>query len=168
MTLHPGQGKPGVETTSGDPRVAQLRGEVSSMRQMVALSLLQQQSAGERLRGVSYAYQVPSSDTEVLSALLRHGESRIRTSTCGWRRWMRCRVRVESGHARGGNSVDSQAGPAAGADRADRPAGGSEGDRGRPELAEACGRRQGESKRRAAACQGRDGETSMRIASVGY
>jgi len=52
------------------PEVAQLRGEVSDMRQMVALSLMQQQSAGERLRGVSWAYRVESSDTEVLSALL--------------------------------------------------------------------------------------------------
>jgi hypothetical protein len=50
--------------------LAQLRGEVSNMRQMVALSLMQQQSAGERLRGVSYAYQAPASDTQVLSALL--------------------------------------------------------------------------------------------------
>ena len=50
--------------------VAQLRGEVSNMRQMVALSLMQQQSAGERLRGVSWAYRVESSDSEVLSALL--------------------------------------------------------------------------------------------------
>lgn len=50
--------------------LAQLRGEVGNMRQMVALSLLQQQSASERLRGVSWAYQVKSSDTEVLSALL--------------------------------------------------------------------------------------------------
>jgi HEAT repeat protein len=52
------------------PEVAQLRGEVSDMRQMVALSLMQQQSAGERLRGVSWAYRVEPSDTEVLSALL--------------------------------------------------------------------------------------------------
>jgi anti-sigma factor RsiW len=52
------------------PELAQLRGEVSNMRQMVALSLMQQQSAGERLRGVSWAYRVESSDTEVLSALL--------------------------------------------------------------------------------------------------
>ena len=44
-------------STSGASEVAQLRGEVSNMRQMVALSLLQQQSAGERLRGVSYAYR---------------------------------------------------------------------------------------------------------------
>jgi len=50
--------------------LAQLRGEVSGMRQMVALSLMQQQSAGERLRGVSYAVQAPASDTQVLSALL--------------------------------------------------------------------------------------------------
>ncbi len=52
------------------PDVAQLREEVSNMRQMVALSLMQQQSAGERLRGVSWAYRVEPSDTEVLSALL--------------------------------------------------------------------------------------------------
>jgi hypothetical protein len=73
--MRPGQGisgqtKPDVGTTSGVGEVAQLRGEISNMRQMVALSLLQQQSAGDRLRGVSYAYQVPSSDTQVLSALL--------------------------------------------------------------------------------------------------
>jgi hypothetical protein len=55
---------------AADSELSQLRGEVSSMRQMVALSLLQQQSAGERLRGVTYAYQAPPSDTEVLSALL--------------------------------------------------------------------------------------------------
>ncbi len=53
------------------PEVAQLRGEVSNMRQLVALSLMQQQSAGERLRGVGWAYQVEPSDTEVLSALLK-------------------------------------------------------------------------------------------------
>jgi hypothetical protein len=50
--------------------LSQLHGEVNSMRQMVALSLLQQQSASERLRGVSWAYRVQPSDTEVLSALL--------------------------------------------------------------------------------------------------
>ena len=52
------------------PEVAQLREEVANMRQLVALSLLQQQSASERLRGVSYAYHVEPSDSEVLSALL--------------------------------------------------------------------------------------------------
>jgi len=40
------------------------------MRQLVALSLLQQQSASDRLRGVSWAYRAEPSDTEVLSALV--------------------------------------------------------------------------------------------------
>ncbi len=34
--------------------VSQLRGEVYNMRQLVALSLLQQQNASDRLRGVNY------------------------------------------------------------------------------------------------------------------
>ncbi len=50
--------------------VAQLHAEVNNMRQLVALSLLQQQSASERLRGVSFAYRVEPSDSEVLAALL--------------------------------------------------------------------------------------------------
>ena len=50
--------------------VAQLQGEVRQMRQLVALSLLQQQSASERLRGVNFAYQVDTGDEEVLAALL--------------------------------------------------------------------------------------------------
>jgi hypothetical protein len=62
--------RPGHQEPENSSELAQLRGEVSTMRQMVALSLLQQQSAGERLRGVSWAYQVESSDTEVLNALL--------------------------------------------------------------------------------------------------
>ncbi len=60
----------GPESPNARAEVKQLSDEVSSMRQMVALSLLQQQSAGERLRGVSYAYQAPSTDTQVLTALL--------------------------------------------------------------------------------------------------
>jgi hypothetical protein len=50
--------------------VAQLQSEVRQMRQLVALSLLQQQSASERLRGVNYAYQADPGDAEVLGALL--------------------------------------------------------------------------------------------------
>ena len=55
----------------GNDEVAALKSEVQSMRQLVALSLLQQQSASERLRGVNYSYRVQPSDMEVLSALLR-------------------------------------------------------------------------------------------------
>jgi HEAT repeat protein len=40
------------------------------MRQLVALSLLQQQSASDRLRGVNFAYRVEQPDPQVLSALL--------------------------------------------------------------------------------------------------
>jgi len=40
------------------------------MRQLVTLSLLEQQSASERLRGVDYSSRVDQSDTQVLGALL--------------------------------------------------------------------------------------------------
>lgn len=53
-----------------DERLAELRKEVNDMRQLVALSLLQQQSAAERLQGVSWAYRVEQSNSEVLTALL--------------------------------------------------------------------------------------------------
>jgi len=51
--------------------LAQLRDEVRNMQQLVTISLLQQQSASERLRGVSWSYQIGSADTEVQSALLQ-------------------------------------------------------------------------------------------------
>lgn len=60
----------GLRQDQTRPEIAQLREEVAGMRQMVALSLLQQQSASERLRGVSWAYQVEPPDAEVLSALV--------------------------------------------------------------------------------------------------
>ncbi|MGH9648014.1 MAG: hypothetical protein ACRD4E_14485 [Bryobacteraceae bacterium] len=50
--------------------VSQLREEVANMRQLVALSLMQQQSASDRLRGVSWAYRAEPSDREVLGALV--------------------------------------------------------------------------------------------------
>jgi hypothetical protein len=50
--------------------VARLREEVRNTRQLVALSLMQQQSASERLKGVDYSYRIPQPDTQVLSALL--------------------------------------------------------------------------------------------------
>jgi anti-sigma factor RsiW len=65
-----GGGLIGYSLRPKDPELAQLRGEVSTMRQLVALSLLQQQSASERLRGVSWAYRAEPKDSEVLAALL--------------------------------------------------------------------------------------------------
>jgi len=51
--------------------LARLQDDVQHMRQLVTLSLLQEQSASERLRGVEYADRVAQSDTQVLNALLR-------------------------------------------------------------------------------------------------
>lgn len=55
----------------GSDEIAQLRKEMSGMRQLVTLSLLQQQSASERLRGVTFSYRAEQNDMEVLGALLR-------------------------------------------------------------------------------------------------
>jgi hypothetical protein len=53
-----------------DTELAQLRGEVANLRQAVALSLLQNSSAGDRLRGVTYSNEMGDPDHEVLAALL--------------------------------------------------------------------------------------------------
>jgi len=50
--------------------VTDLRNELSGMRQMVALSLMQQESASDRLRGVNWSHQLQQPDNEVLTALL--------------------------------------------------------------------------------------------------
>lgn len=52
------------------PEVAQLKGQVESLRQLVALSMMQQQSPGARLRGVSYSEQITQPDSQVQQALL--------------------------------------------------------------------------------------------------
>jgi hypothetical protein len=54
----------------GNAELAQLRTEVQSMRQLVTLSLLQQSSPAERLRGVSYSQLMQEPDQEVQTALL--------------------------------------------------------------------------------------------------
>jgi hypothetical protein len=53
-----------------DPKLAQMSEEIRNMRQLVTLSLLQQQSASDRLRGVNWSYRLELPDSEVLSALL--------------------------------------------------------------------------------------------------
>ncbi len=60
----------GNMTARNSGQVAQLRTEVNSMKQLVTLSLLQQQNASDRLRGVNWSYRVEQSDSEVLAALL--------------------------------------------------------------------------------------------------
>jgi hypothetical protein len=50
--------------------VTQMRDELKDLRQMVALSLMQQQSASERLKGVSWSNEIDQPDTQFLNALL--------------------------------------------------------------------------------------------------
>jgi hypothetical protein len=55
---------------SASPDVGALREEVRDLRQMVTLSLMQQQSASERLKGVFFSNQLDRPDNEVVSALI--------------------------------------------------------------------------------------------------
>jgi len=52
------------------PEISQLQGQVESLHQLVALSLMQQQSPASRLEGVTYAYQMTQPDPRVEQALL--------------------------------------------------------------------------------------------------
>jgi hypothetical protein len=61
---------PRAAETVANPELSQLRGQVESLRQLVALSLLQEQSPSARLRGVNYSYQMAQPDREVTQALL--------------------------------------------------------------------------------------------------
>jgi len=66
--LHPGSrsAAPGVQSNE----VTELRRELYQTQQMVAVSLMQQQSASDRLKGVNWSYQLQQPGGEVLSALL--------------------------------------------------------------------------------------------------
>lgn len=61
---------PGPEGARVSPDIAQLQGQVESLRQLVTLSLLEQQSPSARLQGVTYAYQMSQPDAQVEQALL--------------------------------------------------------------------------------------------------
>jgi hypothetical protein len=50
--------------------LAELRGELHQMREMLTLSLIQQQSATERLRGVSGSARIDQPGNEIVGALL--------------------------------------------------------------------------------------------------
>ncbi|HUR32644.1 MAG TPA: HEAT repeat domain-containing protein [Vicinamibacterales bacterium] len=64
----PGRGAVAVPQPASE--IAEVRSELRDMRQMLTLSLLQQQSATERLRGVNWTAQIDQPGTEVVSALL--------------------------------------------------------------------------------------------------
>jgi len=63
--------RPPAANPASSGEIAELRKEMSGMRQLVTLSLLQQQSASERLRGVTWSYRAEPTDVQVLSALLQ-------------------------------------------------------------------------------------------------
>lgn len=63
-------GRQTTRPAAPDPQLALLRDELRDMRQMVTLSLLQQQSASERLRGVSFTTLIDQPGSEVTVALL--------------------------------------------------------------------------------------------------
>jgi hypothetical protein len=53
-----------------DNEISRLQDQIANMRQMVALSLLGQQSASERLKGIDYAQGLHDNDNKVVQALL--------------------------------------------------------------------------------------------------
>jgi hypothetical protein len=70
LVLGVGIGRQTMPPPAVDPQLAMLRDELRDMRQMVTLSLLQQQSASERLKGVSFTTQMEQPGSEVTAALL--------------------------------------------------------------------------------------------------
>jgi hypothetical protein len=62
----------GRDTSSSSSRteIAELHSELHGMRQMVAISLLHQESVTERLRGVSWSNQLDAPDAEIVNTLI--------------------------------------------------------------------------------------------------
>src|SRR5882672_1838778 len=61
-----GLGRSSLEKPKQDGEITRLRDEVGGLRELLTLSLLQQQSASERLRGVSWSSQVQQPEEPVL------------------------------------------------------------------------------------------------------
>jgi hypothetical protein len=57
--------------TVSTPEAAQLQSQIQTLRQTVALSLLERQSPASRLQGVSFGSQVDHPDQDLLSALIQ-------------------------------------------------------------------------------------------------
>ena len=65
-----GIGRQTAPAPVADPQLADVRAELRMMREMVTLSLLQQQSASERLKGVTWTRAIDDPGSEVTAALL--------------------------------------------------------------------------------------------------
>ncbi|HKN75718.1 MAG TPA: zf-HC2 domain-containing protein [Candidatus Acidoferrum sp.] len=59
-----------IRSNANQDEIAAMHIELSNMKQMVVLSMLQQQSASERLQGVSYSRREDQLDPQVMSALV--------------------------------------------------------------------------------------------------
>lgn len=64
-------GRVNTESHKQSEEIAEMHSQVQSLRGMVALSLLDRQSATSRLEGVSWSSRVDQPDSELLSALLK-------------------------------------------------------------------------------------------------
>src|SRR5258705_8535933 len=60
----------GTRPAETSAEIVAMRGELRDLREMVTLSLMQQQSASNRLKGVSWSSQIDSPSSEVVAALL--------------------------------------------------------------------------------------------------
>lgn len=63
-------GNRSTHSNSNQDEIAAMHSELTNMRQLVVLSMLQEQSASERLQGVSYSQHEGQLDPQVLSALV--------------------------------------------------------------------------------------------------
>ena len=59
-----------THTNANQDEIVALRSDLANMKQMVVLSMLQQQSASERLQAVSYSTRTDQLDPQVMSALV--------------------------------------------------------------------------------------------------
>jgi len=63
-------GSEGTRPTETSAEIVAMRGELRDLREMITLSLMQQQSASNRLKGVSWSGQIDRPSSEVVAALL--------------------------------------------------------------------------------------------------
>ncbi|MGC1619129.1 MAG: zf-HC2 domain-containing protein [Candidatus Acidiferrum sp.] len=63
-------GNRSVHSNTDKDEIAAMHSELTNMRQLVVLSMLQQQSASERLQGVSYSQREGQLDPQVVAALV--------------------------------------------------------------------------------------------------
>jgi hypothetical protein len=59
-----------ARSTPPSPEIVAMRAELHDLREMVALSLMQEQSASERLKGVSWSGQIDRPSSDIVTALL--------------------------------------------------------------------------------------------------